>query len=671
MRFRLGVTWWGFASVAIALTFLGLAFIDTTRLAQFFTHELLATRAHVAIRPVTIEGAQLFRLACVAAALAWLAIPRLLRGASTSQQPDTPVAFSRRTLLLVCVVLLLGVTERVWRLSESFWFDEISALLDYAQYGPGAIVGTYFVPSNHVLHTLLCWCTISLAGGASEPLLRLPALLAGLAAIPTIVLLVRECARWQGARTGTAMAIGCALATLSPIMVVESVEARGYSMMILFASLASWNYLRAWRTGATSAWICYSIVCALGVWAHLTFVVLPISHGAIALWFVVRSSSSPHDRIAARRALLALVLAAITAFAVLSPLLPDLLRIRSEFQALDGNEPSLFSREGLHVLLGLGASWTLWSAPLGLGLFLLGLKGAVSDRTRRFPLTVTLLALPLIVVGTSFAGSWMYARFALFAMPGVLLAMTLGLCDLRTKRLMTLVAVVLAVAWTTDICTLAAKQPIRDAVLFIREQDRSLTTIASAGLADNVVAYYGVLAGFDIRNAGTGGSNLDTLAREIGWLIVLYPESLTEQGRAALERDWSLVQTFRGWVDWTNGDVLVYCRKQVVTARTATPRDTFIRGDSVFLVPSLIVSKGDDRIFSARDDRWVHAKDQSHGRSNSKAHDDRPSRDDGLQRETPAENSTKHRPFLHSWNDLAESDRDTDSKRDPQHSADR
>lgn len=549
--------------LVLASGFFLLASIDTTRLAEFFSHELLTQRAHVAIRPVTLEGAQLFRVMAVAAGLAWLILPRLFESSLKPPRDDDRSRSwcSTETATLLAVVLLLGLTERVWRLSESFWFDEISALIDYAQYGPGAIVGTYFVQSNHVLHTLLSWCAITLAGGTSEPVLRLPALLCGLASIPIIALLAREIALARRAPAPPAMAIAFVLAALSPIMVLESVEARGYSMMILFSALACWQFMRGWRTGDPRAWIFYSITCALGVWSHLTFVALPISHGVIATWLLIRRSSATSDRRAARTAIGALLLGAITTTALLSPLLPDLLRIRSEFRALDGNEPSLFSREGLHLLVGLSGSWTVWFALPGLVLFLLGVWGSLRDAASRFGLAVTLLGLPLIIVGTSLAGSWMYARFALFALPGVLLAVSAGLCALRTKRLILIVSTALALAWTADLCTLPAKQPIRDAVLFVRSQDAEITTIASAGLADNVVAYYAVVAGVGIENAGSGGCNLAALPRDIVWLIVLYPESLTQQARDALAREWSLVQSFDGWLDWTNGDVLVYCRK--------------------------------------------------------------------------------------------------------------
>lgn len=568
---------------AISLACAALAMIDTEVLARFFTHQYLASRAGVEIRPVTRQGAEWFRTMCVLSAVvwaitAWILARSIRKNKSAATPSNTALDFivkspttSRLRFALFCAISV-GVIERVWRISESLWFDEISALIDYAQYGPGAIIGTYFVQSNHVLHTLLSWCALSIVGGASEPVLRMPTFLAGIASIAAIVALVREAALWQGVPTRARMSLVCGIAALSPIMVLESVEARGYSMMILFAALASWMFLRAVRIGSPMSWVAYAILCALGIWSHLVFVVLPISHGAIAAWLIIRPRPSTNDRMRGCVASLALTLAGITTITLLAPLLPDLLRIRREFQALDGNEPTIFSIEGLHVLLGIGGAWTPLAALPGVGLLIIGLFGARRDASRRMPLAVTLLGLPILVIGTEIGGSWMYARFALFALPGIFMAITLGAFDvaqflrqrdanaMRVNRALFLGAFAIAALWTESLASLPSKQPIRDGVFFIRNQDPSISEIVSLGLADNVASYYGILAGMNVQSVGVGGVTIDKVPTNIQWMIVLYPRSIAVGVSKVLNENWTLVETFSGWVDWGNGDVLVYRR---------------------------------------------------------------------------------------------------------------
>ena len=568
--------------VVLAVAFASLALIESATLARFFTHEALALRAGVEIRPVTLQGAEWFRAMCVASALAWIAIPWILARVDASRSTvNDPIErldaitgsnWATRLRIALLFVLVIGLALRLWRIAESFWFDEITTLIDYAQYGPGPILGTYFVQSNHVLHTLLSWCAVTMAGVVSEPILRAPAFFAGLAAIGAIVVLVREAALWQQVATRSRMAVGCALAALSPIMVLESVEARGYSMMILFSALASAVLLRGLGRGGVISWIGYAMICVLGVWSHLVFVVVPFSHALVAIWVSLRPRLGTRDRKGGLSLLLAIVLAAITSVTVLAPLFPDLMQIRGEFQALDGNEPSIFSREGFHVLLGLGGAWSIKASILPLFIVLVGIAGLRMDSARRIPLAVTLLGLPILALGTELGGGWMYARFALFALPGIFLAMTMGAFDsahflihrrvdaTRVRALTAGGAILIAAFWVDSLYKLPAKQPIRDAVLFAQEQSNPGDKIASVGLADNVVAYYALAAGLEIHDAGMGGSEIDSIPPDIHWLIAIYPRSVTDAGNRSLDESWTLVRTFPGWVDWDNGDVLVYRR---------------------------------------------------------------------------------------------------------------
>jgi hypothetical protein len=54
------------------------------------------------------------------------------------------------------------------------------------------------------------------------------------------------------------------------------------------------------------------------------------------------------------------------------------------------------------------------------------------------------------------------------------------------------------------------------------------------------------------------------LARiEPTWVIVEYPASVSDETYSLLaESGFSPVARFQGWVDWTNGDVVVYRRQQ-------------------------------------------------------------------------------------------------------------
>jgi hypothetical protein len=571
---------------ALPVTALGvwIAGTPTNTLAAWLTHPVVAERQGVDVRAVTLDGALWWRIAAAACAASWWIVGLLIarwiaRGAIQPEVPQRAAPLHARLLLLAGFVIVVGITERIWRITESFWYDEISALIDYAQHGPGPIIGTYFVPSNHVMHTLLSWCAITLLGGINEVILRVPALVAGLLAIPAVAWLMHEACCSVGRSVqprSRVLAVAAAAATaIAPIVVLESCEARGYSLMILCAALSSALLLRGMRTASLACLLAFALSTALGIWSHLVFAGLSIGQGiTLLVWMLIVRRDSAALRVSGA-ALAALCLGAITACTLLTPLLPDMLRIRREFAALDGNEPSLLSSEGLHLLLGLGGAWS-WAAVPALILVCIGIVGALGDKPRRLPLALMLLGLPVVALGTALGGSWMYARFGLFALPGCIAALVLGGADIvawiirrtpvpkqaaRRSLIATILVLVVATPWTIHLTQLPPKQPLRDAVEWVLAKDPITARIGTVGLADNVLAYYAVLRGIDIVPTGAGGNRLDALDRDIHWLIVLYPRSIDAKASAALQNSWSEHRRLQGWVDWTNGDVIIYRRK--------------------------------------------------------------------------------------------------------------
>ena len=77
-----------------------------------------------------------------------------------------------------------------------------------------------------------------------------------------------------------------------------------------------------------------------------------------------------------------------------------------------------------------------------------------------------------------------------------------------------------------------------------------------------MVTYYGILAGLNVQSVGVEGVMIDEVPTNIQWMIVLYPRSIEVGTNKVLNENWTLAETFPGWVDWGNGDVLVYRRNE-------------------------------------------------------------------------------------------------------------
>ena len=275
---------------------------------------------------------------------------------------------------LVAAAILIRAT----RLTESLWYDEIAAYFTSGVLGPGGIVTSFTEPSNHVAHTLLSWCSVSLLQNTLgfELALRVPALLFSVGAVAATAMLARVVLDRRGAL------LAAALMAVTPVAVLEGVEARGYSMMICCSALASWALLanlaneRCWR------WFLYGLICALGIWAHFVTAFVPIGHTAWLLWRAIRYRDPWVLRAAG-----AVGLAAVLSVALYTPALGDLLRTRGIYLATRGDEPSIFGPEGWHALLQMGGSWYFLAALPGLALAAIGLHNMITECPEGSPST--------------------------------------------------------------------------------------------------------------------------------------------------------------------------------------------------------------------------------------------------------------------------------------------
>jgi hypothetical protein len=158
------------------------------------------------------------------------------------------------------------------------------------------------------------------------------------------------------------------------------------------------------------------------------------------------------------------------------------------------------------------------------------------------------------------SGSWMYARFALFSLPGAVLLMAVGIDGLWTRhRVAGIAAAVIVVAASlSDLAVRPPKQPLRDAAELIRAQHGKGETILVIGIAHRVIDVY--LADLNPQYSVMHGADLEAKLTTINpqWIVLYYPDNVTAANYTLLEsRGYETVERFRGWADWNNGDVVV------------------------------------------------------------------------------------------------------------------
>ena len=525
-----------------------LACVPTAWYAEHFAHPARVAKLGGAIPEATVHGALAFRIALAAGALlipllSWTLVRSC---AGPARRARMPWPTTQRGWLVLGAITAAGALVRLTLASESLWYDEISAFLSFAIEGPGVAFGSYVVPTNHVPMTLATWAAWTLSGGSlNELVLRAPALLAGIAAIPVGYALAASLfprrVAWMGA-----LAVAAA-----PIAALESAEARGYAFVILAALVAALAYARAMRTRAAGDHVLFACACAFGAWAHPVAILVPISAGLIGL---VR------DRRLAVASLLAGTMAAI----VLSPLVGDVLASTRDYLHSATDQPTVFSREGYEALLVPTLAWSgHWLAIPNLPLAVIVATGATAllHRTRARAVALPFaLAFVLAFACALLLGTWIYARFLLFALPlGVLAVVAFGS---EARRRAAIAVAMLLLGLGEGLRGYAVKQPIRDAVAIVDLKRSADDPVATIGLPDNAVGFYARQRGFEATPTGFLGKDLaGVLAqRAPRFVVVLYPDRVSDEVLQTLDVGFDRTHRLEGWADWGAGAVEVWER---------------------------------------------------------------------------------------------------------------
>ena len=480
---------------------------------------------------------------------------------------DAPIQHSsRRFVVAMVAAVLLATAIRAPFLTDSLWYDEIAAFLGYSINGPWGAVSTYYTQANHVLHSLLAWGS-GAALGVDEVTVRLPSFLAGLGTVLAVAWLAMT-ALGRDAK-GVRLAVTAAFITaLLPIAVLPATEALGYSLMTLFSALMTGAFLRALRIRTRSAWLIYAAACALGIWAHLVTVCVPAFHAAWCVAVLVRGAPSTASGItpkAARAGLMAIGMAALLTLLVYAPILSAMFAIRSEFRALDGNEPTLIGPEGWMMLLSIGGTWKGWASLAALPLVVAGLAAATRDTRLRTALVLSLGGTVLALAFPLFLGSWLYARFLAFTMPGIALLLAAGFLEIndRTPRAARVIALLVASAWIASLATLGPRQQIREAVMYVASHRTPTEGAFAVGLPDDVHQWYAVPLGIDMPGSGPYGTALQQHLHDpaAAWAVLLYPRTLTAAADQLREAGFVEEARFPGWIDAGGGEIIVLRRR--------------------------------------------------------------------------------------------------------------
>jgi uncharacterized membrane protein len=199
---------------------------------------------------------------------------------------DQRMGLSDRTVRAALIgIVLFGAGLRIYNLDSSLWYDEIKAIVDFIRPPLGAILTNSLGASDHIFSYALAHLSFSIFGEQAWSL-RLPFALFGIATIPMLYFFgARITSRFE------ALAATCLLA-FSYHHIWFSQNARAYVMLLFWTLLSSHLILKALKEGRLSTYVGYAVAAAFGIYTHLIMVFIILTHGAIAVGYLLKARAT-------------------------------------------------------------------------------------------------------------------------------------------------------------------------------------------------------------------------------------------------------------------------------------------------------------------------------------------------------------------------------------------
>jgi 4-amino-4-deoxy-L-arabinose transferase-like glycosyltransferase len=240
---------------------------------------------------------------------------------------------------------------RLARLDEPIGLDERLTWVHFVRQPWWTVLSDYFIPNNHVFHTLLAKASTELFG-QSLWALRLPALAAGLLIVPATYVAVRLL---YGPRPAL---IATAIVAMSEESIAYAVDARGYSIVTLAFLVLVVLAVQLQRERSARRWVGWVLVGSIGLW---TIPVMLFPLGAVTAWMALSSVRARSYAALRELALATAGVGALTA-ALYAPVVAH-----SGLAALTRNEyvvPSSWRTFAAELTRNVGETLGAWSASM-------------------------------------------------------------------------------------------------------------------------------------------------------------------------------------------------------------------------------------------------------------------------------------------------------------------
>ncbi len=421
--------------------------------------------------------------------------------------------------VVLAAMFITGI-QGLQRIDQSLWDDEDSSVRlqihgELQRQDDGSLKWRhptwqeaffyYRRPSNHHLQTILSrvfhdtWKAVARPGGLqlSEPVMRIPVLIAAVGSILGIAILLR---RLGLPRAG---ALAALLLAIHPWHIRYAIELRGYAFTLLFLPLLIWVLLEAIERRRWKWWAAFALCEFLLLYSHpSTLYALVVANGLGLVAVILRNRATPPWWEQPSRLVVASIFAGMVYLQLMLPCLPQLREYLAAATALGVLNTRWNLNLASHFFSGipwnnsdsadsgsLELRWIAEASPVVYQtafvvvcvLLFIGIARLLVARPVGW-LVATIFVLPGCVVYALALrnGNYLYEWYLIPALPGIVAMVAIGLDGVssplaRVNRFVPVVVMTLGVLgfWTL---TSPARtwllqnsvQPMRESVLYLR-----------------------------------------------------------------------------------------------------------------------------------------------------------------------------------------------------------
>jgi mannosyltransferase len=316
--------------------------------------------------------------------------------------------FDSRYLQVLVALTVLGLFLRFYQITfNSIWLDEAYTYF----FSKNSFVDIWLITVYGEFNPpLFYWIEhFMLFFGNNEFILRFAPAILGTCTIPLIYFLGKE---FMDRNCGIIMA---ALLTFCPFHIYYSQEARAYTTMLFFLTIALIFYFRALRTNAWRSWVLFGLFSGFAVWSHF-YAFIPV----VSLFVVALGLNAGKIRNEVRF-ITPLIKGALLFFVVSLPLL----LIVGELFHNRTKVASIWGYQGLDLILRTMRSLSGYLSGSGIGkvmiiylaLFVIGIFTVFMIERKKAFFLIAMISIPLVISwGLSYRMS-IAQRYLFFLIP--------------------------------------------------------------------------------------------------------------------------------------------------------------------------------------------------------------------------------------------------------------